>query len=1117
MSLFPYSNNVCWDNLVQGSGNFTPPPPPVCTTCPITGWSNTTGTPNNNGTCTPTDDILPATITVNHLSCGSITGDGKFSVVFNSQTYGPFNYSSGITTTVNLNLPYGTSSSSQVNVVDSDFPCNIQHGLTVPGGQFNGVPAPIAVASASGVTSFCQGGSVTLNAQTGTGYSYQWRLNGNNIGGATSSSYVANASGSYSVAVTSLGCTVVSNAVNVTVNPLPATPVINASATSICQGEVAVLSTNAVGGPTNTTSFINYGASGSPVTCDCPAGYVAVGYEGHTGSWLDHFRILCRQLNANGTVSGSTVSTAMNGQSFGGGYNGPYVFGGNTVMTGMSAIASPSGYFGGVTGYGQSPAYILANGNNASSPVTLGTMQGGWLSGGIGGLTVPDGNVVVGMQGWSGSFYTGGVALRYKPISSFFNTVAWSNNATTGSINVTSTGTYTVTVTDGNGCSATSAPTTVTVHNLPSASIAASGPTSVCPGSGVSMTADASGIITGYQWMNNGNPVQGATSISYTATTSGDYVVAATDINGCYTTSNVLTIDVSDVTAPTAVCQNVTVALDANGQGSITAAQLNGGSSDNCGNVFFSASQTSFDCSNLGANPVVLTVNDGNGNSSNCTAVVTVVDNTNPVITCAANVVVACDASTAPANTGSATATDNCGATVSYSDVSSQDANANNSGHYNYTITRTWTAIDASNNSVSCVQTITVEDVVAPTITSCPSSVTVNCQDATTVATLGTATADDACSPVAVSHNDNSTQSANVNDAAHYNYTITRTWTATDVTGNSSSCTQVITVQDVTAPSVTCPANATVSCKTSVSDNGSATGSDNCSSVAISHSDNSSQDANPANAGHYSYTITRTWTATDVTGNSSNCAQVITVNALNNAAIAVNPVNTINANHPNHTIYIGYGPQSVTLTASALGGVGAHSYSWAPTTGVANPNSASTSVAPTTTTTYTVTITDGTGCSITKSVTINVVDVRCGNNNNKVKVCHIPPGNNSNPQNLCIASSAVATHLAHGCKLGDCPGAKNGSYEEEDEHMGGLVVNEVKVYPNPNNGSFTIELPTGMEQASIAVLDMAGKVIVKQVANGSKVQVDLGSVARAMYMVNVTNGSEVFRTKVSVQ
>jgi hypothetical protein len=429
---------------------------------------------------------------------------------------------------------------------------------------------------------------------------------------------------------------------------------------------------------------------------------------------------------------------------------------------------------------------------------------------------------------------------------------------------------------------------------------------------------------------------------------------------------------------------------------------------------------------NKGVTTVTITAVNACGDDQ-CTFDVTVDDTEDPIVSCPASATVSCDASTAPANTGSAAATDNCSATVSYSDVSGQDSNPANAGHYNYTIARTWTATDAANNTASCVQTITV--------------------------------------------------------------------------------------QDVTAPSVTCPANATVSCKTSVSDNGSATGADNCSSVAISHSDNSTQDANPANAGHYSYTITRTWTATDISGNSSNCAQVITVNALNNAAIAVNPVNTINANHPNHTIYIGYGPQSVTLTASALGGVGAYSYSWSPTTGVANPNSASTSVAPTTTTTYTVTITDGTGCSITQSVTINVVDVRCGN---KVKICHFPPGNPGNAQQLCLPASAIAAHLAHGCKLGDCPLSKNSNYEE-DEHMGNLVVDEVNVYPNPNNGSFTIELPAGMEQANIAVTDMIGKVIIKQVANGSKVQVDLGSVARGMYMVNVTNGSEVFRTKVSVQ
>jgi hypothetical protein len=86
-------------------------------------------------------------------------------------------------------------------------------------------PGPSATITAVGATSFCQGGSVTLVATTGTGLTYQWKLNGNNITGATSASYTANASGAYTLVVTSSSCSATSTATNVTVNPLP-TPTI---------------------------------------------------------------------------------------------------------------------------------------------------------------------------------------------------------------------------------------------------------------------------------------------------------------------------------------------------------------------------------------------------------------------------------------------------------------------------------------------------------------------------------------------------------------------------------------------------------------------------------------------------------------------------------------------------------------------------------------------------------------------------------------------------------------------------------------------------------------------------------------------------------------------------
>ena len=49
---------------------------------------------------------------------------------------------------------------------------------------------------------------------------------------------------------------------------------------------------------------------------------------------------------------------------------------------------------------------------------------------------------------------------------------------------------------------------------------------------------------------------------------------------------------------------------------------------------------------------------------------------------------------------------------------------------------------------------------------------------------------------------------------------------------------------------------------------------------------------------------------------------------------------------------------------------------------------------------------------------------RCGNNNDKVVICHIPPGNPANRQTLCVSANAVAAHLAHGDYIGSCDNAK---------------------------------------------------------------------------------------------
>src|ERR1043166_6221983 len=261
------------------------------------------------------------------------------------------------------------------------------------------------------------------------------------------------------------------------------------------------------------------------------------------------------------------------------------------------------------------------------------------------------------------------------------------------------------------------------------------------------------------------------------------------------------------------------------------------------------------------------TAEDNCGNRSTCTQTITVTDTTAPTIHCPANLAIDCSASTAPANTGTATATDDCSGvkTITFAD---SDAPGNCAG--NHVITRTWTAEDNCGNKSTCVQTITVTDTTAPTI-HCPASVTIACNASTLPANTGSATASDDCSGVkSITFADSD---APGNCAG--NHIITRTWTAEDNCGNRSTCTQTITIQDTTAPTLNTPANATVDCKASIapSSTGVATATDDCSGVkSVTYSD-----AITPGTCAGSRLITRTWTAEDNCGNKSTGVQKITV------------------------------------------------------------------------------------------------------------------------------------------------------------------------------------------------------------------------------------------------
>ena len=431
--------------------------------------------------------------------------------------------------------------------------------------------------------------------------------------------------------------------------------------------------------------------------------------------------------------------------------------------------------------------------------------------------------------------------------------------------------TVTLTVTDVNGNVSTCTSTVTVEDNVP--------PVAICQDITVQLDAAGNATIVGSDIDNGSNAACGIASLvaspnSFDCSNVGPNTVTltVTDNNG-NTATCTSTVTVEDNVAPIAMCQDITVQLDATGNVSITAADLDAGSTDACGIATTTIDISNFDCSNIGANTVTLTVTDVNGNVSTCTSTVTVEDNVDPIITCPADITVSADPGVCDASSvayGNATATDACGILTIAEDSPAVFPLGNT--------TITWTATDVNGNTATCTQVVTVIDSENPIIT-CPADVTVNNNPGDCFATgvvIGTATATDNCSPplsVTITNDAPSTFPVGITNV---------TWTATDVEGNTSTCTQIITVIDNEAPVVSCPTALTVNtdisgCFATGVALGTPTVSDNCSGIASV--------TNDAPLSYPLGTTTVTWTITDNAGNVSTCTQDVTVEDNENPVI----------------------------------------------------------------------------------------------------------------------------------------------------------------------------------------------------------------------------------------
>ncbi len=175
-------------------------------------------------------------------------------VTFANVATGDLHLSGASMTDANL---HGTS----IATVGTDIDNDVRDG-TAP---FMGADEPVTVCVAPAITvqptaqTACAGSALNLSVTaTGTGLTYQWRLGGNNIAGATSATYtVASAAaanaGSYDVVVTNTCGTETSVAVTVTINDAPSITA-QPTAQSNCSGSDVTFNVTA----TTATGTLSY-------------------------------------------------------------------------------------------------------------------------------------------------------------------------------------------------------------------------------------------------------------------------------------------------------------------------------------------------------------------------------------------------------------------------------------------------------------------------------------------------------------------------------------------------------------------------------------------------------------------------------------------------------------------------------------------------------------------------------------------------------------------------------------------------------------------------------------------------------------------------------------------
>jgi hypothetical protein len=348
-------------------------------------------------------------------------------------------------------------------------------------------------------------------------------------------------------------------------------------------------------------------------------------------------------------------------------------------------------------------------------------------------------------------------------------------------------------------------------------------------------------------------------------------------------------------------------------------------------------------------------------------------------------------------------------------------------------------------------------------------------------------------------------------------------YTATDAAGNTSTCTFKVIVTDDEKPTLNAPAAQSFSTIAASYAIPPVSAADNCgiASIAYSISGATTRSGNGSNAtGSFNAgSSVITYTVTDIHGNTQTATTTVNIAAAS-IAVSVADVWAVSPWGNPNTIYLGFGPTSLTLKAVPTGATTPLTYAWKKDGNTTVMGTAA-SLVVSSAGIYTATVTGQDGAVGTVTKEIKMEDLRCGDKDDKVAICHTSTGSNDNTRTICVSKSSVDKFLGNGNYLGNCTQARI-AMVTEPEAIVVAAPGKFNVYPNPASRQFTVQLnnfKTG--KAQVIILSPNGMAVQKKTIEliqvNQSILFNLGNLTTGIYTVRIISDEGIQTSKVVLQ